>query len=341
MPGGGLPRLARVSSPDRPQRSRTRKALLVLLVLVGLIVGGLAGFAFLLARTVEGNVSRELTLPSQGPVDEAGVPVPRGAGDNILLIGADARPGDTFSRSDVMVLVHLPEDRSAVQLIHFPRDLFVPIPGHGKNKLNAAYAFGGAPLLIETLQNLTGVTIDHIAMVEFEGFKAMTDAVGGVRVYAEEPSDGSGNGGPVVIRQGWNDLNGEQALFFVRERYQLSQGDISRGRRQMAFVKALMTKALSRETITNPARVLEFTNAATTYLVVDQGFEIAQMRDYAFSLRGIRSKDIVFITAPYSGVGSDPAAGSIVIVDQARMKKLGELVRTDRLGEWSETSVIP
>ena len=89
-----------------------------------------------------------------------------------------------------MVLVHLPEDRSQIQLIHFPRDLYVPIPGHGSNKLNAAYAFGGAPLVVEAIQNLAGIKIDHLALIDFEGFKRMTDAVGGVRVYAEEASDG-------------------------------------------------------------------------------------------------------------------------------------------------------
>lgn len=330
-------------STDGHERSRTRKALIALLVLLTLIVGGMAGFAWLINRTIDDNVSRELSLPTSGPVDDSGDPItlPTGTGVNILLIGSDARPEDTFSRSDVMVLVHLPEDRSQIQLIHFPRDLYVPIPGHGSNKLNAAYAFGDAPLVVEAIQNLAGIKIDHLALIDFEGFKRMTDAVGGVRVYAEEASDGSGNGGPVAIHQGWNDLNGEQALYFVRERYQLSQGDISRGRRQMAFVKALMTKALSRETITNPKRVLDFADAASSNLVVDDGFTMDRMRDYAFSLRSVRSKDIVFITAPYSGLGSDPSAGSIVVLDRAKMTQLGELIRTDRLSEWKDTTVIP
>ena len=85
-----------------------------------------------------------------------------------------------------MVLVHVPADHSEVTLIHFPRDLYVSIPGKGKNKLNAAYAFGGAPLLVTTMQNMLGVRVDHVAMLGFEGFKSMTDAVGGVDVNVEE-----------------------------------------------------------------------------------------------------------------------------------------------------------
>ena len=168
------------------------------------------------------------------------------------------------------MLVHIPADGKTVNMIHFPRDLYVDIPGHGKDKINAAYAYGREPLLVQTMENLLKIRIHHVAKTNFEGFKNMTDAVGGVRVYAEEASNGSGNGGPVVITKGWNDLDGEQALAFVRERHQLSEGDISRGRRQLAFIKALMLKAISPATVTNPVKIAKFTDAATKNLVLDQ-----------------------------------------------------------------------
>ena len=188
------------------------------------------------------------------------------------------------------MLIHVPEDPSSIQMIHFPRDLYVDIPGHGKNKINASYAFGGEPLLVQTMENLLKVRIHHVARTDFDGFEKMTDAVGGVRVYAEEGSDGSGNGGPVVIQEGWNELNGEEALAFVRERYTLSEGDISRGRRQLAFIKALLLKAISGETITNPLTVAKFTDAATENLVVDQDLSIGAMRDYAALAAGHPSR---------------------------------------------------
>ena len=161
-------------------------------------------------------------------------------------------------------------------MIHFPRDLWVDIPGRGKDKINAAYAYGREPLLVETIENLLKIRIHHVAKTNFDGFENMTDAVGGVRVYAEEASNGTGNGGPVVIKEGWNDLNGEQALSVVRERYTLSEGDISRGRRQLAFLKALMLKATSPETIANPLKIAKFTDAATENLVLDQDLSIGQ-----------------------------------------------------------------
>ena len=102
------------------------------------------------------------TLP-----DGSTVELPQSAvGKNYLIIGSDARPGETASRSDVIVLAHIPEDKSAVQLIHFPRGLYVPIPGRSKDKINAAYAYGGAPLLVSTMQNLLGVKIDHAGRLE-------------------------------------------------------------------------------------------------------------------------------------------------------------------------------
>lgn len=325
----------------RPRRRRLRRVLIGLLVVLGLVVASVAGFVTYLGYQVQGNVTQaDLLPPADEPVTAPdGTAVPRtGVGKNFLVVGSDSRGLTDRGRSDVIVLVHLPEDRSSIQMIHFPRDLFVEIPGYGKNKINAAYAYGGEPLLVSTLQKLLGVRIDHVARTNFEGFKNMTDAVGGVRVYAEEASSGSGNG---AIHKGWNDLNGEQALAFVRERHELSEGDISRGRRQLAFVKALLLKATSRETVTNPLAIARFTDAATQNLVVDRGLTIGAMRDYAISLRGIRGSDVVFATAPFTGYGMDPKAGSIDIVDEKKMSLLGEALRTDRMDTYLDVFVTP
>lgn len=325
---------------ERASRPRWgRRLLLTLLGFVFLGVVAVAVFLAFLNMTVSRNVSHEPMLPGVGP---QGVDVPRdGIGTNYLIIGSDAREGDTFSRADVIVLAHIPEDSGQVFLIHFPRDLYVDIPGHGKDKINAAYAFGEAPLLVRTLQNLLGIRIDHVAKTDFEGFKNMTDAVGGVRVYAVEASSGQGNGGPVVIKEGWNDLNGEQALAFVRERYELSQGDISRGERQMAFIKALLSKIVSRETLTNPLTIAEFTDAASANLVVDDALSIADMRSQVLDLRGIRSDDVQFITAPWDGFGTTSSGASIVVVDKPAMKLLGEYLRKDDVGSYNDISTIP
>lgn len=302
-------------------------------------VGGFIGY---LGYTVDGNVRSADLLPTVAPPTVApdGSPVPTsGVGTNFLVIGSDSRGSDR-GRSDVIVLVHVPADPSTIQMIHFPRDLYVTVPGHGKNKINAAYAFGGEPLLVQTLQDMLSLKIDHVARTNFEGFKAMTDAVGGVRVYAEEASSASGNGG-TAIRKGWNDLNGTQALGFVRERYELSEGDISRGRRQLAFIKALLLKATSSQTVTNPLAIARFTDAATKNLVVDRGLTLGTMKDYAVQLTGIRGNDVVFVTAPFTGFGMDPVAGSIDIVDAPKMALLGKALRTDTMDGYLDVFQTP
>ena len=321
------------SRRDGKERRRNRKVLVAALVLLLVPVLAVGGYLVWLNQIVTNNVKQATLLPDSGPgaqpTDKAGNPVaqPAGNGTNYLLIGNDARPGDTGSRSDVMVLVHVPEDRSNVTLIHFPRDLWVPIPGKGEAKLNAAYAFGGAPLLVKTMQNMLGIEIDHVAMVGFEGFKNMTDAVGGVDVKVEEASEGDGK----VFREGTMHMDGETALVFVRQRKQLSEGDISRGKRQHAFIKALMLKTLSADILTNPIRLKDFLDAATSNLTVDQKLDVGTMRSEAFAMRNLRGGDMRFITAPFTGFGTSADGQSIDIVDEVRMQELGEAIRTDSL----------
>ncbi|MGA8047037.1 MAG: LCP family protein [Dermatophilaceae bacterium] len=323
----------REQAPSRTGR-KVLTGFLILLLAGAAVVGG---FAIYLATIVTTNVSSEADmLPSMGPTRADGSPVEllEETGMNILFVGADTRPGDV-GRSDVIVLAHITEDRDKVYLTHFPRDLYVPIPGRSNDKINAAYAYGGTSLLVETMQNLLGIEIHHVAKTDFEGFQGMTDAVGGVRVYAEEASDRG------EIQQGWNDLDGERALVFVRERYTLSQGDISRGFRQQAFIKALMLKALSRDVITNPVRLAQFVDAATQNLVVDEGLDLNEMRKLAFSMTGLRGDDVVFITAPFSGFGTAPDGGSIEIVDEPAMEQLGNAIRTDAMETYSDSRVTP
>lgn len=328
----------------RRERRGLRRVLFAFLAACALVVASIVGFAGYLGVTVQQNVQQEELLP---PPEEAptvapdGDPVPEtGVGTNFLVIGTDGRRGSERGRSDVIVLVHVPHDPTTIHMIHFPRDLFVAIPGHGKNKINAAYAFGGEKLLVRTMQDLLGIRIDHVARTDFEGFKGMTDAVGGVRVYAEEANSAGGNGG-VAIKQGWNDLNGEQALGFVRERYELSEGDISRGRRQLAVIKALLLKATSSETLTNPVRIAKFADAATTNLVVDQNLSVGDMKDYALMLKDIRGDDVVFATAPFSGFATHPTAGSIDVVDEKKMALLGDALRNDEMDSYLHVFQTP
>ncbi|MDN5794563.1 MAG: LCP family protein [Intrasporangium sp.] len=325
------------AGPDRRKRSgkrRNRIVLVAALVMILVPVVAIGTYLAYLNHVVTDNIKQELLLPAPNPPTDAqgdAIPQPAGTGTNYLLIGNDARPGDTGSRSDVMVLVHVPEDRATVQLIHFPRDLWVPIPGHREAKLNAAYAFGGAPLLVQTMQNMLGVDIDHVAVIGFEGFKRMTDAVGGVEVNVAEPSTSDG----YRFTTGTMHMDGDMALAFVRERKQLSEGDISRGQRQQAFIKALMLKTLSKDVLLNPAKLATFVDAATSNLTVDQKLDVGQMRSQALAMRNLRGSDIHFITAPFTGFGWSKDGQSIDVTDWPKMKQLGEAIRTDTMNSYN------
>jgi LCP family protein required for cell wall assembly len=323
-----------IATPPRRRRRLRRVLISLVAVVLVLVVGGAAAYLAFLNHTVTSNVKHEALLPAAGEDPQSPTKDPKAGGaENILLIGSDSRAGVSGGRSDVIVLMHVNKEHTKVHLVHFPRDLYVPVPGHGKDKINAAYAYGGAPLLVRTIQDLVDVPIDHVGLIGFDGFKAMTDAVGGVRVYAEESSTG--------ITKGWNDLNGAQALAFVRERHQLSEGDISRGRRQQAFIKALMLKGLSRNTLANPVTLASFIDAGTKNLTLDKGFSVADLRSQAFGMRNIRGKDIVFITAPFSGFGTSPVGGSIDIVDEPRMQDLSVALRSDDMASFPVGRQIP
>jgi LCP family protein required for cell wall assembly len=325
-----------------PRIHRTRRIIVsVVLILLVLMVGTGVVYWALLNHTVTTNVKHEALLPTPSagettPPDISSAdsqpvesPLAKGA-QNILLIGSDSHTTVANGRSDVIILMHITSDHKKVYLVHFPRDMYVEVPGRGKDKINAAYAYGGPQLLIRTLRSLVDVPVDHAAVIGFEGFKAMTDAVGGVDVYAEEASNEYG----YVFHVGMNHLDGEAALGFVRERHQLAEGDISRGRREQAFVKALMLKVLSKQTLTNPVRFAALVGAVARNLTVDNALSIADIYSQALAMRDLRSEDIVFVTAPFTGFGRSPQGASIDIVDVAKMARLSTALRTDTMGTY-------
>ena len=317
----------------RGKRRRLRIVLTIVAVLALVIVGGASAYVMFLNHTVTSNVKHQALLPTPS-AGESAPPKLAVAKDsqNFLVIGSDSRSVDASGgRSDVIVLVHINNDRSRVDLVHFPRDLYVSVPGHGKDKINAAYAYGGAPLLVRTLQNLVHIPIDHVAIIGFEGFQAMTDAVGGVDVFAEEASTSpTGN-----VVKGMNHLNGAQALAFVRERHQLSEGDISRGKRQQAFIKALMLKGLSKDVLLNPINLASFLDAATKNLTVDNGFSMSDMRSEALQMRNLRGRDIYFTTAPFTGFGTSPIGGSIDVLDTVKIQQLSDALMHDDMASYT------
>lgn len=331
------------ANTGRRKTHRTRRLIVrTLLVALVLAVGTGAAYLAFLNYTVTSNVKHDALLPAPTVSEPALTEDPLAQeAQNILLIGSDSKTTVTNGRSDVIILMHISSDRQKIYLVHFPRDMYVDVPGHGKDKINVAYAYGGSQLLVRTLQKLVNVPIDHAAIIGFEGFRAMTDAVGGVDVYAEEASVDEVYNEDFTVRWynsvhvGMNHLDGAAALGFVRERFQLKEGDISRGHRQQAFLKALILKVLSRETLTSPVRFAALVDAMARNLTLDNAFSVADIYSEALAMRDLRSEDIVFITAPISGFGRSPAGASIDIVDEVQMAALSTALRTD------DMSIIP
>ena len=159
-----------------PTKHHVRRIIVSVVALVLLLMVG-TGAAYL--GFINHIVKTEVTHAALMPSPVAGEPVPTrdpvaGKALNILLVGSDSRTAVANGRSDVIVLIHITSDRKHAYLVHFPRDLYVDIPGHGKDKINAAYAYGGTQLLVRTVQNLVDVPLDNVAVIDFEGFKAMT-----------------------------------------------------------------------------------------------------------------------------------------------------------------------
>lgn len=326
-------------TPEHPGRRRGRRALIVLgattLVLLLLLGGG----AWWLTDRYAGNVERLGDVFADIPDDSRPAPAsptaPGVDGDPVtfLLIGSDTRdatpdgeaPG---ARSDAIMVARIAADREHAQLVSIPRDSWVDIPGYGLNKINASYAFGGPTLLIQTVEQLTGVRIDHFVAIDFEGLARVTDALGGVDVVVAETTEN----GPHTFEAGVNHITGEDVRWYLGQRYGLQGGDFDRVKRQQQFLKAIMDKLISQETFGDLGRLDASLRAVGDSVAVDDGLSNTEMLSLAYSLRSLENSDVEFFTAPVLGTGMEGPA-SVVYLDDATAERMWEYLRTDSLGE--------
>ncbi|MET4059740.1 LCP family protein required for cell wall assembly [Arthrobacter sp. UYP6] len=317
-------------SPARRRHPvRTTVIVLVALVLTAALVAG--GYLWNLARSFDsGTTTIENALPADSPFKDPAA----GNSQNILLIGSDTRdPASDDARSDTMMLVHVPSDRSGVYVMSIMRDTWTDIPGYGEHKINAAMAFGGVPLAVDTVQTLFDAPIDHVAIIDFEGFKGLTDALGGVQVENAGAFTSSGEE-PRYFPAGSISLDGESALSFVRERYAFTDGDYQRVRNQQSFVRGLIGTVLTKETLTSPGKINESVAEISPYLSVDEGLDSATVGGLAFSLRNVRSSDISMFTLPTLGTGTSSDGQSIVVKDETAIADIAEALDNDAMGEY-------
>lgn len=338
---------ALLPGPDKesaePERRRRRQMLKGLAVLASAMVVGvavLAGAAAYYANKFDHNVNRIDGVFAKIPESARPAKAP-GKAQDFLLVGSDIRaPGATTGaaagsrgggRSDTLMIIHVAADQQSAHVISIPRDSWVDIPGRGKNKINAAYAFGGPSLLVQTVEALTKIRIDHYLAVDFAGFAAMTDAVGGVVI--DVPVDSYDSNFRTRWKAGPQRMDGKRALLFVRQRYGLPGGDFDRINHQHLFLRALMAKATDGGQLSNPVKLTRLLNGVTKSLSVDDGLSSGGLRALALSLRNLDGSSVQFLTVPVKGTGRVGTA-SVVFLDTAHDEVLYRAVRTDTMASY-------
>jgi polyisoprenyl-teichoic acid--peptidoglycan teichoic acid transferase len=341
---------------DRRRRLWLAAGLAALLALVVVLAAVIAGSGRTSSGPTPSSVSASGTATgtpsaSKSPAPTAAAPAPPTIPElpatpmNILVIGSDSRANardqnnqtvttgkSSDQRSDCLMLIHVPADRHNIYGMSIMRDNWVDIPGYGASKINASLEVGGIPLVVQTVESLLGTHIDHTVMLDFQGFKVLTDALGGIDVNVTLPFTASFDTHHTFVA-GVNHLDGEAALEFVRERYSFVDGDYQRVRNQQTFLRALLTKL--RGGIQTPAAVLGLVNFATNYLTVDQGYDPASVAILAYALRTVDPGASVFFTLPTAGTGTSPDGQSIVVPDYAGIGEVAAALRNDTLPEYA------
>jgi LCP family protein required for cell wall assembly len=282
--------------------------------------------------------------PNTAVVDSEGNYTPL----TILLMGSDSRESQTDNRygdpdlytgerSDTTILLHIGADRSFATAVSIPRDTWVTLPecprtgsgeiaGGFEAKFNTAFEIGGPGCTMKLVEQMTGLEIDHFAVIDFSGFTNVVDALGGVEVCLEDAVNDPQS--RLVLPAGTSIVDGEQALAFVRARKTLGDGsDLQRIQRQQAFLSSMIREATDTGLLLNPLRLYEVLDAGTSSLTTDSGLADRNvLQDTALSLRGVRPENVTFLTMPWVERGD----GANVIIDTERAALVWASIANDQ-----------
>ncbi len=319
-PTGAVPPAA---AGRRKKRHPIRRTLLTLLF---------AWLVFLIATPV--HAMYESTKVDAMPDGERPSPQP---GTAILLVGSDSREGLTAEeksklgtgsiegkRTDTMMLLYSPPSGKPA-LISLPRDSYLPIPGRGKHKLNAAYAYGGPQLLIKTIEQNTGVRIDGYVEIGFGGFAGVVDAVGGVTVCPEKPIKDRDS--HLNLPAGCQTLDGPTSLGYVRMRKADPRGDLGRMERQREVVGEIMKKVSSPMSVINPVRYWQLWHAGMGSVNRADETGITQLGTLGIALRKLSTGDGYTLTVPISNPNARTPSGSSMIWNKKKAKAMFDSIR--------------
>lgn len=262
------------------------------------------------------------------------------ASTDILLLGSDQRSGAeaqvvTGARADTIMVLHIPEDGSAAYLISVMRDTWVNIPGYGSHKVNAGLNYGGVDLQVATIEQLLGIQMDHVAEIDFQGFKALVDTLGGVTVdvpfaFNATPAGYSFAAGPQT-------MTGGEALVFVRERYVFSDGDYQRVRNQRAFLRGVYNELKADGALSSASKLLQVIESVSPYMSVDQGLSPSAIVGIAQPVLANGNTQLVSMTLPNAGTGWSWDGQSIVVLDAAATSALSNALKTETMPSYIAT----
>jgi LCP family protein required for cell wall assembly len=303
--------------------------LLILLLLLILWLVGVPAYAWTQIARVDAAPSG--TRPADQP------------GKTFLLVGSDSRAGLSKAeqkrlgtgstggqRTDTIMIVYLPPGGKPA-LISVPRDSYVDIPKNGKNKINAAYAFGGPELLVQTVEQNTGLRMDGYMEIGFGGFVNIIDALGGIRMCL--PSAINDRDSHIDLPKGCQTLNGTEALGYVRMRKADPLGDLGRVKRQREMLAAVASKAASPATVLNPVRYWKFNMAVAEAIKLGRDTSLPEALWLAYAMKRISGGDGLTLTVPVSSTGASTSAGSAVLWDPTKSKAMfSDIARGDTSG---------
>lgn len=261
-------------------------------------------------------------------------------GANWLLVGSDSRQGmdeaqkdelgtgdASGKRTDTMVLVHVPAGGGQPSMVSFPRDSSVQVPGHGREKINAAYTQGGSELLSQTVEQNTGVHIDHYAEVGLGGFSNLVDSVGGVNVCVDQPMHDEAAG--VNLEPGCQDMDGPTALGFVRDRHDVKGGDLGRAANQRKVLGALVDQATSPATLLNPFRLFPLASNATETFTVNESDHVWHLGSLAMAMGDISGGEGVQTGVPFGSFARDDNGQSVIQWDRQDASRMFDAIARD------------
>ncbi|MEU6844434.1 LCP family protein [Streptomyces sp. NPDC046716] len=312
----------------KKRRSLPKRILLTLLVVCVVVVAYAVGVGI----WAVGQVQRTDALG-----DYSGRPA-AGKGTNWLLVGSDTRKNltkeqqrelhvgsDSGDETDTIIVLHY--GASGPYLVSLPRDSYVSIPGHGKNKINASYALGGPALLARTVEQATGLRLDHYAEVNFAGFVDVVNALGGVDVCVPKDLNDSYSGAD--FKAGCQTMNGTEALSYARDRHSYADGDLGRVKAQQQLIAAIAGKALSPGTLLAPWKLLPFLNASLNALTVDRDAGLLNLGKLGLEMDDISHGDGSTTTVPIAATPSVPGVGDVVEWNAAEAAELFSALRAD------------